>query len=215
MSRSASRSSPPRGWPAVRRLRLSGSGVASDQRRRIRAGAAGAFARYGYAHTAVARIIEPAGVSRRTFYELFTSKENAFLSAHEEGLAALTERVSAATSGSPSWPHGVGAAVSAALAFAATFPERGLLLTGGPQTAGPWAGQAHDQLLARFAPALRRGRELCAAPRPPMLEEYLLGAIAALVANRLRAGRRRELNALAPQLTEFALVPYLGLNKQA
>ncbi|HZK15944.1 MAG TPA: TetR/AcrR family transcriptional regulator, partial [Solirubrobacterales bacterium] len=150
--------------PLARRgTRLSGrrlprDAVAADQRRRIQAGAATAFANHGYVQASVGRIIEPARVSRRTFYELFASKDNAFLAAHEELLADLTARISAATAGPLPWPQRVAAAISAAMELAADFPERALLLTGDAFAVGPWAGHVHDALLARFGPALRRGR---------------------------------------------------------
>ncbi len=70
ISPSALRSSSPNAWPRVRRLGLSGSGVALDQRRRVQGGAARAVVRYGYERATVRRMIEPVHVSRRTFYEL-------------------------------------------------------------------------------------------------------------------------------------------------
>lgn len=200
--------SAPRGRSSARRPRLRGPAVAVDQRRRIRAGAAGAVSRHGFAHATVTQIVAAAGVSRRTFYELYPDMQAAFLAAHEEALANLTARVSAATA-SLSWRPGVEAAIGAALAFAATFPERALLLAGGPLTAGPWAAAAHDQLLARFAPALARGRCCRRATRPAALEEVVIAGISGVVAGRLRDGRAGELPALAPQLTGFALAPYL------
>lgn len=197
--------------PRARRLRHSGEALALDQRRRIHAGVAAAVSHYGYEHATVKRIIEPAGVSRRTFYELFAGREDAFLHAHEEALADLTARVSAATALRRSWAEKTASAISAALLLAVESPECGLLLAGGTPAAGPWAAHVHDQLLMRFAPGLSRGRQLSGEPKAPTLEEALLSGIAGVVAARLRAGRARELPGLAPALSELTLAPYLGI----
>ncbi|HET6571037.1 MAG TPA: TetR/AcrR family transcriptional regulator [Solirubrobacterales bacterium] len=191
-------------------LGLSPEQVAFDQRRRIHAGLEAAVARRGYLRTTVRHIIEPAGVSRRTFYELYPGKQGAFLAAHEGALAELTERVSVAT-GSLPWRRAVEAAIAAALAFAAASPERALLLAGDGFAVGPWAAYAHDALLARFGPSLGLGRALSSTAKPPTLEAALIGGIAGVVADRLRTGRSRELRGLDARLTEFALAPYVGL----
>ena len=216
MSGSAPSASSPRARLPVGGTRLSGQGlprdaVAADQRRRIQAGAITAFANHGYAGASIGRIIEPARVSRRTFYELFAGKEDAFLRIHEEALADLTARVSVASAAARPWPRRVAAAISAATELAAASPERGLLLAGDEFAAGPWTGHVHDTLLARFGPPLRHGRALSSPAKPPTLEAAVIGGIAAIVADRLRTGRAQELPGLDAQLAEFALIPYVGL----
>jgi len=52
--------------------------VVAHQRRRILAAATEVFGRQGFDRTAVEDIIGPAGVSRRTFYDLFGGKDDAF-----------------------------------------------------------------------------------------------------------------------------------------
>jgi AcrR family transcriptional regulator len=48
-----------------------------------------AVAEHGYVNTAVADVLERAGVSRRTFYELFTDKEDCFLATLQAGTERL------------------------------------------------------------------------------------------------------------------------------
>ncbi|MBV9166786.1 MAG: helix-turn-helix transcriptional regulator, partial [Solirubrobacterales bacterium] len=52
--------------------------VASNQRERIIDALAAVCARKGYRATTVEDVIAEAGVSRRTFYDLFTSKQQCF-----------------------------------------------------------------------------------------------------------------------------------------
>src|SRR6187455_2663699 len=55
--------------------------VAHNQRERLIAGLAEAVAENGYAGTTIAHIPRQAAVSRRTFYEHFSSKDECFIAA--------------------------------------------------------------------------------------------------------------------------------------
>ena len=63
--------------------------VAGQQRARILAAFAEVLTERGYVNTPVAAIIERAGVSRETFYENFSDKEDCFLAAFEAGVEGL------------------------------------------------------------------------------------------------------------------------------
>jgi AcrR family transcriptional regulator len=67
--------------------------VAESQRERVLVAMADAVAAKGYANVAVADVIERAGVSRRSFYEHFTNKEDAFLAAYDAGVAGLLDAI--------------------------------------------------------------------------------------------------------------------------
>src|SRR5690606_2141272 len=70
--------------------------VAESQRERMLVAVAEAVAEKGYANTAVADIISRAGVSRRSFYEHFSNKEDCFLAAYDAGVSGLLEEIAAA-----------------------------------------------------------------------------------------------------------------------
>src|SRR6516162_10790620 len=63
--------------------------VAANQRERILSAVAEAVAELGYAEMSVEAIVVRAGVSRRTFYEHFKNKEDAFLAAYDALLYQL------------------------------------------------------------------------------------------------------------------------------
>src|SRR6195256_1200113 len=86
------------------RHRLSRDQVLASQRGRMLAAMAEAVAEKGYVGTAVADVIERAGVSRETFYEHFSSKEDCFLAAYDTGVEALHEVMGAALAGSRAGP---------------------------------------------------------------------------------------------------------------
>jgi AcrR family transcriptional regulator len=183
--------------------------VAEDQRRRVLAAVPAALARFGYEGAAVASIIEPAGISRRTFYDLFDGKADAFTAAHEEALALLWARAHPACEREREWPRRVVAAVEAVAEWVAANPLRAHLLVVEPLTAGPGVGYCHDALVSRFAPSLRQGKTACRVDLPPSYEEILLGGISGVVASRLAQGKAASLPTIAPQLAEFLLTPYL------
>jgi AcrR family transcriptional regulator len=185
--------------------------VAEDQRRRILAAVPPVLATHGYGGLTVRHIIERAGVSRRTFYDLYVGKVDAFVAAHEEILALLCARVDVACATAADWPAKVRAGLGATLDLAATEPLRMRLLVAEPLTAGPRPAYCHDLLVERFASRLRPGRCHAGGTPFPALEEMLVGGVAEILATRLRSDRADTLPELAPQLAELVLTPYLGL----
>jgi AcrR family transcriptional regulator len=144
--------------------------VAESQRERILVAMADAVADKGYANVAVADVIERAGVSRRSFYEHFTNKEDAFLAAYDAGvaglLAAIAEAEEAATAHAPAG-GGLLARARAGTevylqlladnpAFARTFLIEVL-------GAGPAALERRDAVHARFAQRLADAHAAIAA----------------------------------------------------
>ncbi len=63
--------------------------MASNQRERILAAVAEVVSLAGYAHATVEDFVVTAGVSRRTFYDNFRNKEDAFLAAYDATTARL------------------------------------------------------------------------------------------------------------------------------
>src|SRR5689334_18114697 len=82
---------------------LSREEVVRSQRGRIFRAMAEIMARKGYATTSVSEVLGAAGVSRETFYEQFSSKEECFMAAFEAAVDAVLGAVDEAAdeSGSP------------------------------------------------------------------------------------------------------------------
>ena len=63
-----------------------------------------AVAEKGYARVVVADVIERAGVSRKTFYEQFSNKEDCFLAAYDAGVDGLLAAIDEALATlAPDW----------------------------------------------------------------------------------------------------------------
>jgi len=83
---------------------LSRDHVLASQRGRMLDAICQAVAEKGYARTAVADVIERAGVSRETFYEHFADKEECFLAAYELASDTLRSEVAEALPAEPDDP---------------------------------------------------------------------------------------------------------------
>lgn len=74
---------------------LSREDVSSAQRARIFGGLVHAVSERGYGSTPVAEILRRAGVSRETFYQLFTSKQDCFLACLDEASSSFVTMLAA------------------------------------------------------------------------------------------------------------------------
>lgn len=185
--------------------------VAIEQRRRIVAAVPLALAPSGgFEGLSVERMIAVAGVSRRTFYELFANRADAFRTACDEAFATLHEIAIAAAEGSGSWSERVGAVLRSALGLAANHPQVASMVVIDTLCASPELRRHHLRSLDRFVPLLREGRGERSGERelPATLEPTLLDAVCHSVGARLHRGAADSLPALAPELTRLLLAPY-------
>jgi AcrR family transcriptional regulator len=194
------------------RHNLGRSYVEANQRQRILAAVADVTSLAGYAAMSVEDIIGTAGVSRRTFYDTFTSKEDAFLAALDGVVASLVDRVKAAHAASGSFPDGVRACLEAFLGFIADEPHLADMLLIEALAAGPAAIERRNATLKTFADMLRSAAaQLEDARHPPDLTaQAVVGGIFEVVASRVIGGESRTLPALAPHIAYFVLQPYIG-----
>ncbi|MFZ1154379.1 MAG: TetR/AcrR family transcriptional regulator [Solirubrobacteraceae bacterium] len=102
---------------------LSRDEVGDIQRVRILSAMVEVAAETGYLGAAVAPVVARAGVSRRTFYELFEGREDCFLAAFDWGVSQARQAVLEAYASQRSWRKGVRHALAALLAFLEGEPE--------------------------------------------------------------------------------------------
>jgi AcrR family transcriptional regulator len=188
--------------------------VVHNQRERLIAGLAEAIAENGYSGTTIAHITRHAAVSRRTFYEHFSSKDECFVAAYDTVMEELRGRVSAAFEGAEDWPHAVKAGIGAMLEFLAAEPSLARLCMVEALVAGPVVVERYDAAIQSFVPYFQSGREgrppEVLARLSPTTEEALVGGMVSLISRRIIAGKAEELEELLPDLVEFTLTPYVG-----
>src|SRR5271155_3701268 len=91
--------------------------VTQIQRSRMLGAAVEAVEEVGYARMTVAQVIGRARVSRKTFYDVFTDREDCFLAAFEQALNQARMIAQEAYERESSWRDGIRAALARLLMF--------------------------------------------------------------------------------------------------
>jgi AcrR family transcriptional regulator len=164
-------------------------GRKSTQRERLLAGMIAAANREGYAHANVSAVIAEASVSRPTFYDYFTDKDDCFLAAlsdvHERLLGEIRERVRQERP-----EHATQASVRALIGFAGAQPAMARFLTNEPMAGGPTALDARDRGIDAIEQIIEKSHHLLdpASAVPDFSARMLIGGTYRLLASRLRRG---------------------------
>jgi AcrR family transcriptional regulator len=210
------------------------SRVSDIQRQRILAGMIDVAAERGAASVTVAHIVARSGVSRRTFYELFSDREACLLAALDQAIAHAIAAVlpaytaatgatgSRATPGSPprardgkgqaTWQERIRGALTAVLRFLDEEPGMARLCVVESLGAGPQALQRRTRIVHALIGAVDQGREEAKPGKePPLLAgEAVVGAVLAVVHARLVEPGNEPLSNLLPALMATIVLPYLG-----
>ncbi|HEX3735733.1 MAG TPA: helix-turn-helix domain-containing protein [Solirubrobacterales bacterium] len=198
--------------PLPGRYPLSREFIAQHQRARITLALAEEIEEKGYRAVTVADIVRRAGIARNTFYENFSSKEDCFLAASEVAVNEALRRVIEAAGKVESWPGRVNAGLAAFLNYVASEPALARTCIVEALSAGAAAVERYESSIQAFVPLFRMGRTVSrhGEDLPGTLEETIIGGIFWIVYQRIIMGQTEQLEELLPELTEFALTPYLG-----
>ena len=191
--------------------------VGEIQRARVLAALCEVVAERGAAGATVAHIVVRAGVSRRTFYQLFADREECFLAAFDQAVERAAARVLPAFAGGGRWRERVRGGLVALLGFFDEEPELGALCVVHALGAGPRALERRAQVVRVLVAVVEEG---CVETRrgevPPLAGEGVVGAVLAVLHTRLsergsepERGRAR-LTGLAGPLMGMIVLPYLG-----
>jgi AcrR family transcriptional regulator len=175
----------------------------STQRQRLLDAMMSVAVREGYAATTIAKVIAEAGVSRPTFYEHFSDKDDCFLAAHREIAGRVLEQIRRDVAQAPP-EQAPQSAVGALLRFADTEPTPARLLMCEALAAGPRALDERDSMIGAIERIIERARADTPpqAPSPDLPTWALIGAIHWLLATRLRRGEG-NLGELADELRSW------------
>ncbi len=159
------------------------------QRERLIAGAVEVANREGYASASVAEITTAAGVSRPTFYEYFSDREDCLLNAIDETHRRLLHDVRAAVRAEPPERAMLGA-VEALIGFASSDRAAARFVSSESMAGGSRALDARDRGIVEIAGIVNAALEQSAPEiaTPDFSTRILLGGIYRLLAARLRRG---------------------------
>jgi AcrR family transcriptional regulator len=183
-----------------------------NQRARILSAVADVTSVAGYREMSVEDVIVTAGISRRTFYEHFKSKDDAFLAAFDAVLAQLLSTVRDASEREPPGLERLRAGLAAFLDFLAREPAFARMCIVEALAAGSDAVKRRNDAMAAFAGMIdENARAMPTALDPPALTaETIVGGIYEVIYTRVVRGDIRELPLLLPDLVWSAVLPYAG-----
>ena len=190
--------------------------IVEIQRVRILAAMVDIVCERGAGGVSVTDIVERSGVSRRTFYEAFSDRDDCFLGACEAALETVRVAVLSAYRTESKWHERIRAGLVALLRVFDEEPSTGQLLVCESLAGGPRVLGRREQVLALLTHAVDEGRAQGAGtvPPPPLTAESLVGGVLSVINARLGAGRlgaeRKPLTELANQLMSMIVLPYLG-----
>jgi AcrR family transcriptional regulator len=166
----------------------------------------------GYLATSIVEVAAHAGVSRQTLYDLFGDKESCFLAAHDWLIERLMAYIRPAWERPGTWSDQIRRAIAALLTAVSYRPEGARVAMIETLAAGPRAQARQRAAVEALAPFVDQGREQTplGARLPASVSRVVVGGAAALIFERIAAGRSAELRQLHPELLYFVLLPYLG-----
>jgi AcrR family transcriptional regulator len=195
-----------------------GRQVSDIQRARMLAAMVEVVAERGAANVTVARVVARSGVSRRTFYELFSDREDCFLAAFDDAIARIANEVVLAYEQPAIWREKIRAGLCVLLQLLDYEPGMGRLVIVETLGAGPKALERRRRVLAQVITAVDEGRLEAKGSDgpPPLTAEGIVGGVLAVLHGRLLARPRMgeknpgRLTELTGPLMGMIVLPYLG-----
>ena len=189
---------------------LSRRDVARSQRTRILKAITEVVAEHGYQAARVTDVISAAGVSRKTFYEHFSDKEECFLAAFDANLADLMGTTAAGFDSSEDWVGRVRAGLTAFLDGLASRPAAARMCMVEVLAAGPKALARRESAIRGFTYFLDAGRS--GAPRgiPPFTAIAVIGGVNEVLYAQILKGAAADLPKLLPDLMYWVTLPFIG-----
>jgi AcrR family transcriptional regulator len=188
--------------------------VVHHQRERMLNAVVEVVAERGYRSISVGDIVKQAAIARAKFYENFSSKEDCFLAAYDRVAAELAQAVTEACAGAAgSTPERMHAALAAIIDYLDAHP----VVARAWVVEAPAVGQAVEARRERaqrdFAALVRGGDAQADAVFPESIQDSVLAGLYWLVYHAILSGRPEKLGAMLPELTEFALMPGVGVDE--
>ena len=187
--------------------------IVKSQRERIVDATAAIVAEKGLAALTIPEIARRANVSHQTFYDIYASKHDAFLGAQKVGMhQALSIAVEAYQAQGDDWPRATRAGLRALVDYLASEPAHAHLSLVDTFAACPEAIEIRNSTIAGVRRLPQPGYELAGdgVEVPAIAGEAIAGGIWQVLHHYVENDCIAELPGAAPQLTYFALTPFVG-----
>jgi AcrR family transcriptional regulator/DNA-binding MarR family transcriptional regulator len=186
--------------------------VSEVQRMRLLRAMAEVAAQRGLHPASVGRVTAQAGVSRRTFYDLFEDRDDCFVAVFDEAIARATLKVETVVGqAGKRWVERVRAGLFALLCFFDEEPELARVCVVWALGTSPEMLTRRSEVLQQLIDAVEHGRGSARSRDPaPLTAEAVVGAVLSIVHSRLLDDDPAPLSALLPRLMGLIVSPYLG-----
>jgi AcrR family transcriptional regulator len=186
--------------------------VVRNQRDRLTAGMIAVVAEKGYHEATISQITAAAGVSRRTFYSYFSSKEECFFATYDVITEHLREVVNEAGSKHEEWVERARVKLATLLEFFSSNPDLARFCLIAPARAGDKIAERYTRGIAESYEEMSEGmpEEVAARAPSPAVQQSLIGGMAALLVEKVEAGEGERLIDLLPDILAVFLIPYVG-----
>jgi AcrR family transcriptional regulator len=178
--------------------------VAGSQRERVLAAMRDQVAEHGFKAVPVAAVIAQAGVSRKTFYDLYGSKEECFVAVYERELGRLLDSTLRAFEGDEPWADRLRTALGVLLGALADDPAAARICFVEVLSAGPRALARRNEAMAALDPLFDGGNS--GRTRSRAVAAGAVGYLAEVLNREVAGGRAAALPELRGDLMH-ALAP--------
>jgi AcrR family transcriptional regulator len=211
----AERMSPSRNGAGPARSRPAGneidrSRVGQMQRARLVAAAGQLACEWGAGNVTVSQIVERAGVSRRTFYEVVADSEDCVLAALHDALQRAQARVLPAWHADGSWRERLRGALIELLELFDEDPVLAQLLVVQSLGMGHRVLDRRSRVIEALVDALQEGQAQAATGPERLSAEGAVGGVLAVLHARIGRPGQESLTALAGRLMGMLVLPYEG-----
>jgi AcrR family transcriptional regulator len=188
-----------------------GAHVVEMQRRRLLLAMVEVLAEHGLEDAQVGRVCKRAGVSRRTFYDLFVDREACFLAAFEFAIEQGTEKILPEYARHSRWRSRIRAALTVLLELLDAQPGLARLCVVETLKGDLGVLERRGQVVNALIAAVDQGRlEAKSIQPPPLTAESTVGGAIAVIHTRLLEYGSRPLTSLVNPLMGMIVYPYLG-----
>jgi AcrR family transcriptional regulator len=201
---------------AGQRVGREGGHVEEMQRRRLLLAMSEVLAEHGYEDASIGRVCKRAGVSRRTFYEIFHDRDECLLGAFDAAVERIAGPVLMAWQENGSWRERTRGALGALLEQLDSEPVAARVCVVETLKAGPSLMEHRARIVSILVDAVEQGRGEAkpGGEPPPLAGQGVVGGALSVIHTRLLEassnGSQPPLSDLTGALMAMIVHPYLG-----
>ena len=197
--------------PAAVTTRFGHDQITGMQRSRLLVAAVGVVEEFGWEGVSVARVSDRAGVSRRTFYEMFENREECLLAVLENTVTQITTEIVEANLAGLSWRERIRGGLWTVLCFFDREPALARMCIVESRRGGGIALAYRQQIIDALVEIVDEGHgDSRTGDMVSLTAHGVVGGISEVLYSRLLKAPDDPLRELLGQLMGMIVLPYMG-----